>query len=225
VVALVVGAAQAGEVVRLDAATRSLGDVTLEFPALVYRPPADGADLRATHAAAVSEATGIEIDPERDLFVEAQNRLLFRHPSERGVLLKIYKTSAARPEVIAKSIQREVALQRFIRSLGVEVAAIDEAEGLLERGVARQRLVEGQGLDALYPSGYQRGADPGIDDLLAKLETHDEAVMRIVGRQLGLTFRNAVDCSTRRSLGFDLGRCYGNVVVEQGSAHPVLIDW
>lgn len=218
-------AASAADLVRLEAATRTVGAVTLEFPAIAYRPVSVGSDPRASHAAAVSEAVGVEVDPAQDLVMEATNRFLFRDPRDPGMLLKIYKTGAASPVWIAKSLQREIALQRYLQRLGVPMAAIDEDPSLLARGIVRQRRADGQGLDALHPDGYRPGSDAAVDRLLATIAAHDADIKEAVRRQLGLTFLNAVDCRTTRSVGVDLGRCHANVFIERETRTPILVDW
>lgn len=223
---LAVGAAPAGagDAIRLEAASRSFGDVTLAFPAITYRPPPAG-PVHATHAAVVAEATGVAIDPSTDLLMDAANRLLFRHPDDPSVLLKIYKADVATPERIAKSLQRELALQAFMLEHDIPIAPVEAESRMLERGVVRQRFIDGEGMDARHPHGYVRGGDRRVDALLATIEAYDEAVKLLVRRQLALTFRNAVDCGPVRSLGFDLGRCYANVFLRRPDDAPILIDW
>jgi len=225
-VAIAVGTiASAEETVRLDAATRSLGDLTMTFPAVTYRPPIVGSNPTKDYAAAISDALGIRIDPVRDHLIDAQNRALFRHPDRPGVLLKIYKTPGKSPRVIAKLLQRDLAIADLLRRLGVRHARIADVPALQERGGMQQERVEGESLDRLHPSGYRSGTTASVDRLLAALRPHDDAVRTLVARQLGLTARNDVDCKTVRSLGFDLGHCYANVFVESGSGDALLVDW
>jgi len=215
----------AGDEVRLRAATRSAGDLTLAFPAVVYRPPHVGADPVADYAAALSAALGVTVDPVRDHVADAQNRMLYRHPETPGVLLKIYKTADKSPRVVAKLLQRDLALADLLARLGVRHARLADVPALRERGAVQQERVEGTGLDRLYPAGYRLGSDPAVDRLLRALALHDDAVRMLVGRQLGITPRNDVDCRTVRSLGFDLGHCYGNVYVEAATGEALLVDW
>jgi len=217
--------ARADDAIRLPAATRSTGDVTLEFPDVVYRPPVVGADPTADYAAVISAALGIVVDPVRDRFADAQNRMLFRHPENAGVFLKIYKTTGKSPRVIAKLLQRDLAIADLLERRGVPHARLADLPALRERGIVQQDFVKGKGLDALYPGGYRLGTDPAVDRVLRALAPLDDAVRTLVGRQLGLTARNDVDCRTTRSLGFDLGHCYGNVVVATDTGDAVLVDW
>jgi hypothetical protein len=218
-------AARADEPVHLPAVTRSSGDVRLEFPEVIYRPPVVGADPTADYAAAISAALGIGVDPVRDHLADAQNRVLFRHPENPGVLLKIYKTEGKSPRVIAKLLQRDLAIADLLGRLGVAHARVADLPALRERGAVQQDFVKGTGLDALHPGGYRPGTDARVDRLLETLAPYDEGVRLIVGRQLGLTARNDVDCRTMRSLGFDLGHCYGNIFVAAATGEALLVDW
>jgi hypothetical protein len=165
------------------------------------------------------------VDPVRDRFADAQNRMLFRHPENAGVLLKIYKITGRSPRVIAKLLQRDLAIADLLARRGVSYARLADLPALQERGGVQQDIVKGKGLDALYPTGYRLGTDPAVDRVLRTLAPLDDAVRTLVGRQLGITARNDVDCQTMRSLGFDLGHCYGNVFVANDTGTALLVDW
>lgn len=222
--ATAVGAADDGTV--LPASSRTADGVTLAFPAVAYRPPDAAANDVAAHARVVSDALGLPVDPAAHLVANATNRMLFRHPRDPGRLVKIYKAGVSRPRVVARLLQRELALADLFRRIGVTFADVEAPAPLVERGIVVQRFVAGEGLDRLHPGGYQRGTDPEVDRLLATLAGRDAAVQEIVRRELSLTIMNDLDCSGRkRPIGFDLGRCYENVFVARETGRPVLVDW
>jgi hypothetical protein len=184
-----------------------------------------GADPARDYAAAISEAIGVHVDPVRDFFADAQNRMLFRHPDNPGVLLKIYKTTGKNPRVVAKLLQRDLALAALLGRIGVAYARLADLPALQECGAVQQDFIKGKSLDALYPEGDHPGTDPSVDRLLAALAPYEDGVRLLVNRQLGLSARNDVDCHTMRSVGFDLGHCYANVFIAKATGEALLVDW
>lgn len=218
--------AAAAETASRPARTLEDDGVVIAFPAVVYRSWSGAGDSpAATGAAIASAALGVPVDAERDLVAVTGHRVVLRDPDDSTHLLKVYRTDAYDPEQIAKLVQRELALEAFLTSQGLRVAAIDPTPRLVERGVIRQQRIDGVGLDERYPQGYRRGDDPAVDRVLARVAGFDRAVARIVSRESGLVFTNTVDCHTERPLGIDLGHCYGNIFLERGSGEPVFVDW
>lgn len=224
---LIAAAAGAGDdATTASGSSRTVDGVTLTFPALVYRPPDAAPNDVAAHARVVSDALGVGVDPATHLVANATNRMLFRHPAASDRLVKIYKAGVGRPRVVARLLQRELALADLLGRIGVPFADVEAPPPLLERGIVVQRFVAGDGLDRLHPGGYRRGADPEVDRVLGALAARDAAVREIVQRELSLTVMNDLDCSGRkRPLGFDLGRCHENVLVVRETGRPVLVDW
>ncbi len=161
----------------------------------------------------------------RDLFALTAHRVVLRDPTDRGRLLKIYRPDQYDAERIAKYLQRDLGLEQFLRGLGLRVAAIDRAPRFIGRGIERQERIDGTGMDRLYPTGYPSGADPRIDQAIARIARVDRALMTIVSRQSGLLMRNAADCKNEAPLGIDVGFCRGNIMVERGTGDVVLVDW
>lgn len=223
---LLVAASAFGASVQLIARTLDHDGVSVDFPAVTYDAPAvasgDPADVCARLA---SDALGTAVDPARDLFALTTHRVVLRDPTDRARLLKIYRPDRYDPEHIAKYLQRDLGLERFLRGIGLRVAAIDRAPRFVGRGIERQERIDGTGLDQLYPTGYPPGTDPRIDQALARIARVDRGLMAVVSRQSGLLMSNAADCRKEAPLGVDVGFCRGNIMVERGTGDVVLVDW
>ncbi len=212
--------------VSLIARTLDSDGVTVAFPAVTYRPPAStSGDPLDVCARIASDALGATVDPGRDKIAVTEHRVVLRDPTDRGRLLKIYRPDRYDAERIAKYLQRDLGFERYLRGLGLRVAAIDPDAHLVERGVLRQQRVDGTSLDSLYPYGYRAGANPSVDRMLATIAPVDEALRRITSKQSGLLLSNTVDCYHEVPLGVDVGHCRGNIFVERGTGEAVLIDW
>ena len=212
--------------VSLIARTLESDGVSVEFPAVTYRPPAStSGDPVEVCARIASDALGTTIDPGRDEMTVTEHRVVLRDPTDRGRLLKIYRPDHYDAERIAKYLQRDLGFERYLRGLGLRVAAIDRNPRLIERGVLRQERVDGTSLEKLYPYGYRAGANASVDRMLATIAPVDEALRRITSKQSGLLLSNTVDCYHEVPLGVDVGHCRGNVFVERGTGEAVLIDW
>jgi hypothetical protein len=211
--------------VELSARTLEHEGVSVDFPAVTYDPPADADDPAAVCARVASDALGTAVDPVRDLVAVTTHRVVLHDPTDPRRLLKIYRPDRNDAERVAKYLQRDLALERFLRGIGVRVAAIDHAPRLLERGIERQERIDGTGLDALYPTGYPSGANPRVDAVLARIAAVDRGLIGVVSRQSGLLMSNAADCVHDVPLGVDVGFCRGNIMVERGTGEVVLIDW
>lgn len=198
---------------------------TMIFPAVLYRPPAATAPVADVCAQMASRALGVAVDPARDLLAETRNRVIFRDPTNERRVLKIYRPDRYDPVEVAKMIQRDLAVQTLLIAQGLRVAALDDDARLIERGVLRQAFVSGTGVDKAYPDGYRIGANPSIDRVLATVATIDGPLRAMVSIQTGLLFANTVDCRNERFLGVDLGHCYGNIVLENGTGTPIFVDW
>ena len=215
-----------GASVTLVARTLDRDGVTVAFPAITYDPPADAAgDPAAVCARMASAALGVTVDPVRDLVVVTGHRVVLKDPSDQHRLLKIYRPDRYDGERVAKYLQRDLGLERFLRDQGLRVATIDRAPHLIERGVLRQERVRGTSLERLYPNGYPSGANPAIDRALARIAAVDRPLIGIVSRQSGLLLSNTVDCHDEVPLGIDVGYCRGNIFVEDETGDVVLIDW
>jgi hypothetical protein len=218
--------AGAAEPVSLVARTLESAGVRVEFPAVTYRsPPSTSGDPLAACAGIASDALGATVDPARDEIAVTEHRVVLRDPTDRGRLLKIYRPDHYDAERIAKYLQRDLGFEQYLRGLGLRVAAIDRNPRLVERGVLRQERVDGSSLDKLYPYGYQAGANPSVDRMLAAIASVDDDLRRVTSKQSGLLLSNTVDCHHEVPLGVDVGHCRGNIFVERGTGEAVLIDW
>lgn len=212
--------------VQLIARTIDDEGVSVDFPAITYEPPDDaGGDPAVVCARMASGALGATVDPVRDRIAVTTHRVVLRDPTDRERLLKIYRPDRYDAERIAKYLQRDLGLERFLRDLGLRMAAIDRSPRFLERGIERQERVDGTSLDVLYPDGYPSGTNPRIDAALARITGVDHGLMGVVSRQSGLLMSNAADCRHEVPLGVDVGFCRSNIMVERGSGDVVLIDW
>jgi hypothetical protein len=222
---LVAAVPAAAETVARPARTLARDGVTVAFPAVTYEAPATTTPVVAVCAQMAAAALGVPVDPARHLMAETLHRVVFRDPSDAGFVVKLYRPDRYDPPHVAKMIQRDLAVQALLVARGLRVATLDRNPGYLRHGVLRQAFVRGTGVDEAYPQGYRPGADPALDRALAVVAAIDKPLRTLVSMQTGLVFTNTVDCRTEQPLGVDLGHCYANIVLEQGSGQPIFVDW
>ncbi|WP_147443613.1 DUF3383 domain-containing protein [Corallococcus sicarius] len=212
------------EGVVLDGAKVPIADRTLEYPELRFTPSELGPVGRFTE---YLKEKGIKTSGSAQI-AEGNSRIVLEHPAFPDKVIKIYSKGKI-PDYntqVPYLLQRELALESFLKDSGVRVATIDRDPALLSRGIVVQEKVKAQPYaevrDTLPPAVREK-LDAQIQGLK---DRYNDALFKDYAARSGkpLTTREAPNKPITPA-GFDLN--IGNVLLDTSKPTPelVIIDW
>ncbi|RKH13042.1 hypothetical protein D7V97_06690 [Corallococcus sp. CA053C] len=212
------------EGVVLDGAKVPITDRTLEYPELRFTPSDLGPVGRFTE---YLTEKGLKTSGSAQI-AEGNSRIVLEHPAFPDKVIKVYSKNKI-PDYntqVPYLLQRELALESFLKDSGVRVAKIDRDPALLSRGIVVQEKVK-----ALPYAEVRDTLPPAVREQLdARLQglkdRYNDALFKDYAARSGkpLTTREAPNKPITPA-GFDLN--IGNVLLDTSKPTPelVIIDW
>ncbi|RYZ38772.1 MAG: hypothetical protein EOO71_22600 [Myxococcaceae bacterium] len=208
----------------LDGARVSIADRTLVYPELRYTPSEQGPVSRFNE---YLTEKGIKTNGSRQI-AEGNSRIVLEHPAFPDKVIKIFSKNKVPQynEQVPYLLQRELALETFLKDSGVTVAKIDRDPALISRGIVIQEKMKGVPYSEVrdtLPAAVREQMDARIQGLK---DRYNDALFKDHAARSGkpLVTREAPNKPITPA-GLDLN--IGNVWIDTSKPTPelILIDW
>ena len=212
-------------IAQMAQAERTLRRLIAETSNIEYVPAKTGESARKL----AERILGIQIPkpPVKEMkLMQGGFRMVFRYPDRPDKVIKVYDSILHKmsPEEVQKIIRREVALSKFLPTVGIEVAPIESDLNQLNHGIIIQEYIAGapldfshleksgdadinRAIDSLYSNGndwdayrFASNNSPAVDEFIRLLRYYDPMIQREVSRDLLTDIDLVVPLDPRKSV-------------------------